>query len=905
MPVPARLAIVAGLSMAAVHAPAQLWTTASSGDWFDPLNWTPMDVPNVPGESASITASGSSYTVTVDGNPTIDTMSVSSDATISIDTRTLTIWGGSLTNNGTVLVNADPGFGGSIQFRNTVAASLTGAGTVILSANANSFSARIGRGAFDPTVLSIGAGQTITGRGIVSIPFINNGLISADADVLTLSTGFAEPTASPAAIEAVSGGRLDLRNINLDLNGTGVVTADNAEVRFNGGTFQQRLASGTVNTANGGVLRSVSGNADLENIVLNGDAAGDLRRGFRFFGAFFENNGSVTVTGDGVNGFDALRIQESPYDFAGSGEMVLEHPPMTNPGAAPTISDEVGGALLNNLPLHTIRGKGRLGVITFNLGTVSADAPGESFDLLQPFTNAGLLHATNTGILKIGNTVTQVGSGEIVLDNGLLDFIGTPELDGGMVTGINGGKIRVRDGNVILSDIVLDTDTDVLGQTVFADDDIVNNGTMLVQRDGGNFGFVRILRPQTWGGAGEIVLAASEGDLRDAQITRNTAGDTLTHAAGHTIRGTGEINTRTVNSGLIAADVPGRVLLLRTEDHTNSGVIRADGGIVEIRAITVDQTDSGSGAGRLEAAGAGEIRFTSGASVVGGTIDGTARSIGPGGGFDAVTNNGLLAVEASAAVFRNTITNNGAIRVDQLIGAFPGVAEIADTVELAGNGELGLNPINGTGAHLRNATPGATLVNGVDHAIRGTGQFVSLNVENRGLLAPGRTTAGERIGEFAYTNTTDIICAPSSVIELQIAGAAPGEFDRIRSFGAATSTFHCAGTLALENISGFVGLVPGDVLELINAPGGLTGTFDTVSYPGQINFRIDYEPTGVNLVFLCVADVNQDEAVDILDVVAFVNVWNAQGPGADFNEDGTINILDVVAFIDLWNAGCQ
>ena len=55
---------------------------------------------------------------------------------------------------------------------------------------------------------------------------------------------------------------------------------------------------------------------------------------------------------------------------------------------------------------------------------------------------------------------------------------------------------------------------------------------------------------------------------------------------------------------------------------------------------------------------------------------------------------------------------------------------------------------------------------------------------------------------------------------------------------------------------------------------------------------------------VCPADFNNDGNINILDVVAFINNWNAQGPGADFNTDGSINILDVVGFINTWNLGC-
>ena len=54
----------------------------------------------------------------------------------------------------------------------------------------------------------------------------------------------------------------------------------------------------------------------------------------------------------------------------------------------------------------------------------------------------------------------------------------------------------------------------------------------------------------------------------------------------------------------------------------------------------------------------------------------------------------------------------------------------------------------------------------------------------------------------------------------------------------------------------------------------------------------------------CIADFDGNGNVNILDVVAFITNWNAQGPGSDFNGDTNINILDVVAFITEWNAGC-
>lgn len=54
----------------------------------------------------------------------------------------------------------------------------------------------------------------------------------------------------------------------------------------------------------------------------------------------------------------------------------------------------------------------------------------------------------------------------------------------------------------------------------------------------------------------------------------------------------------------------------------------------------------------------------------------------------------------------------------------------------------------------------------------------------------------------------------------------------------------------------------------------------------------------------CDADFNGDGAVNTLDVLAFLNVWNSGAQGADFNHDGVVNTLDVLAFLNAWNTGC-
>ncbi len=60
-----------------------------------------------------------------------------------------------------------------------------------------------------------------------------------------------------------------------------------------------------------------------------------------------------------------------------------------------------------------------------------------------------------------------------------------------------------------------------------------------------------------------------------------------------------------------------------------------------------------------------------------------------------------------------------------------------------------------------------------------------------------------------------------------------------------------------------------------------------------------HETTGA-----CLADFNGDGRVDTLDVLSFLNAWNAGDPRADINGDGAINTQDVLAFLNRWNTGC-
>jgi hypothetical protein len=60
----------------------------------------------------------------------------------------------------------------------------------------------------------------------------------------------------------------------------------------------------------------------------------------------------------------------------------------------------------------------------------------------------------------------------------------------------------------------------------------------------------------------------------------------------------------------------------------------------------------------------------------------------------------------------------------------------------------------------------------------------------------------------------------------------------------------------------------------------------------------------VYLTRVCPADRNLDRAVDFNDLLAYLNEYNAQEPGADLNGDGVVDFNDLLAFLNFYNGPC-
>jgi len=169
----------------------------------------------------------------------------------------------------------------------------------------------------------------------------------------------------------------------------------------------------------------------------------------------------------------------------------------------------------------------------------------------------------------------------------------------------------------------------------------------------------------TISGAGSIRLIA-QSDPADAQILANAF--TITHALGHTIRGSGQLAGNMLNSGNIIADDPGgaglRLVGTLTQDATGS--ITADAGTM---LLGNGSTTTG---GTMNTANGGVIELQNNATI------------------GNITNNGQLNIPGQTWFLgiNSTITNNGDIFINSNNNIFNGHIRFDANAAINGSGTV-------------------------------------------------------------------------------------------------------------------------------------------------------------------------------------------------------------------------
>src|SRR5271156_6169887 len=168
-----RLSILAAVTAAlAVSSRAQTvvsWASATSGAWTTNTNWSPAVIPSNNTDIASITATGSAYTVTMGTSETVGGLVLdSSNATLQVNS--------SIINIATIVAGSSAVTAGTLNLNN---AQIVGPSSIGEYAFTNA-----------GTITAVGP-VTVYGNGGVGngIAFTNSGSVTVTSGTLTLGNG--------------------------------------------------------------------------------------------------------------------------------------------------------------------------------------------------------------------------------------------------------------------------------------------------------------------------------------------------------------------------------------------------------------------------------------------------------------------------------------------------------------------------------------------------------------------------------------------------------------------------------------------------------------------------------------------------------------------------------------------
>ncbi len=325
---------------------------------------------------------------------------------------------------------------------------LTGGGTINLVGGGN---AQIIGGS---TLTNVD--NTIQGSGNLggnSTTFVNQigGVVNAN---LTGQTLFVDPGNAANAfvnqglMEATNGGLLQLTG-----GGGGAFVNTGATILASGGGSEVQLSSnvsitgGTLDTALGGIIRAVSGQAVfLSGLTIAGTYLNDNNADTHISGTI-NNTGSISLNSTGNVSRLILDVDST---LTGGGVITLSGLPGT------TAAQIIGGARLTNVD-NLIQGQGNLGAnsttfVNQSAGIINANVTGQALFLdpgnaANAFVNNGLLEATNGGLLQLtgGGGGAFVNSGANIVANGSgseVQLTSSVTITGGTLSATNGGIIR-------------------------------------------------------------------------------------------------------------------------------------------------------------------------------------------------------------------------------------------------------------------------------------------------------------------------------------------------------------------------------------------------------------------------------------------------------------------------------
>jgi hypothetical protein len=294
----------------------------------------------------------------------------------------------------------------------------------------------------------------------------------------------------------------------------------------------------------------------------------------------------------------------------------------------------------------------------FNIVNASGHTIAGSGQLTGTMTNMGDIVGDNHGALglRLNGVLTQMGSGRVIGDAGVVELGNGSFTTGGEFATMNGGEINVPNNLATINDVNITGDVTISGGNngLALGGDIQNNGTITINSNLNIFNArLRFDTNATVNGTGTINMSMASTDQNDARII--TEGEfTGTIGAGQTVQGSGVIDGdqggTIVNNGTIIANDPSFVLGISGSHSAGSGEYRAEGdGVLQLNNASVldGLTFDTSGNGLVDVRG-GLITMSNTTNNGRLGVQGNGHTLGLIG---PLTNNDSLDINSNANIF--------------------------------------------------------------------------------------------------------------------------------------------------------------------------------------------------------------------------------------------------------------
>ncbi len=531
--------------------------------------------------------------------------------------------------------------------------------------------------------------------------------------------------------------------------------ADNVDLTWNGGVGSWNDAAswnGDLVPNNGGDTYNVlidGGNPVASTVTLSTkvivsavtlDGGDELTQG---------SGSSVTIAGGAAinDGLWTVSSNAQPTDISFYGGVSLSGTGTIVMNNTSTLASRIAtdGTVLTQAAGHTIRGSGQLlansgGMI--NQGTVVADQPLEL--QIDPnglgFTNTGLIEARDGGAL----TLTM---GAFDNDGGLIEALAGSVVKVFSGATITGGELR-GDGTGIVSfgGVPFPTLANVTtsgtvrqdnGQNVNVTETLANNAAWKMTTTG-TVTSMRFNGGATLSGSGSIVM----NNAPDRANHILTDGSVLTQAAGHTIRGAGQLllgSGGMINHGSVIADqTNGLVIDPDAQGFTNTGLLQATAGAT----LTLSSGSFDNSGGIIEALDGAQVQLANSPTLTGGELRSSGTgviAVGAGSSptLTDVTTSGTVQQSSGANVIVTAGLVNDATWTVSSNAAFTSI-HFDGGITLSGNGTI---VMSNTGTVTdRIFTDGTVLTQAAGHTIRGSGRILG---DEDGMINQGSVVADQ------------------------------------------------------------------------------------------------------------------------------------------------------------------